>query len=98
MSVVRSALLAGALAAAFATVGCSSPPSRSDITDALITSGLSEEVARCAADALVDELSDDELVQLTERGGGGAPVDDPDRDDDASDRVRAALTACRDAS
>lgn len=91
-ALVLSAVLGlGALGA-----GCSSGPDHGEVVDALITSGLSEEQARCAADALFDELTEDELAQLADRGAGGAPVDDPDRADDAADRIRTALNACRD--
>lgn len=72
-----------------------STPDRAELTDALATSGLPQDVARCAADALVSELSQEELDVLVERGNGGVPVDDPDRDDDPADRLRAALAGCQ---
>lgn len=70
-------------------------PERDELVSSLMTSGLSEAVAECSADALFENLSDKELRQLTERGGGGAPVDDPNRSDDSSDKVRDAMTKCR---
>lgn len=88
-------VVAGALAT-LVLLGCGAPtPDRTELVDALETSGLPAEVARCAADALVGSLSSDQLDQLVERGNGGAPVDDPDRTDDAADRLREALSACQ---
>jgi len=90
----------GALAvglAALGVAGCSaSPPSQNELAQALEDSGLSAEMATCTSKAVIDNLSDEQLAELTERGAGGAPVDEPDRTDDAADKVREALTACRD--
>ena len=85
------------VAVAMAVVaGCSTDtPSSGELTDALVDSGLSEEVASCTAEAVLDTLSDDEVRLLVERGAGGAPQDDPDDDDDSADRLRLALDECR---
>ncbi|HWJ63352.1 MAG TPA: hypothetical protein VNS19_15385 [Acidimicrobiales bacterium] len=91
--------LAG-LAVACTAVGlgaCSTPaPSQGDLSEALVSSGLSKEVADCTASAFTDSLTKSELAELTERGAGGAPVDDPKRDDDSYDKLQKALVACRD--
>lgn len=86
-----AALLVGVLVAA-----CSAgTPSRNELVEALKTSGVPADVARCAADAMEDSLSSDQLAQIVERGPGGAPADDAERTDDPSDKVRAALAVCR---
>lgn len=77
-------------------VACSAAtPDRDELVGALQTSGVPADVARCAADAIEDSLSTDELAQIVERGPGGAPADDTERTDDPSDKVRAALAECR---
>ncbi|HWJ96994.1 MAG TPA: hypothetical protein VNQ33_02475 [Acidimicrobiales bacterium] len=90
--------LAG-LAVALTVLGagaCSSPaPSQRELTEALVDSGLSKKVADCAASALTDSLTKSELAELTERGAGGAPVDDPAKDDDSYDKLQKAMSACR---
>ncbi|HEX2578733.1 MAG TPA: hypothetical protein VHK88_20485 [Aquihabitans sp.] len=92
----RPVLAALALAGIAALGGCSGgAPDRTELVEALETSGVPAAAARCTADALVDTLDDDQLALLAERGPGGAPRDDPDRTDDTSDRLREALTACR---
>ena len=79
------------------TAACStSAPSRNELVDALRTSGLSKAESTCAADAIVDNLTDDEVAEIVERGGGGAPRDDPKDTNDTMDKLRAALTVCRD--
>lgn len=84
------------MAAAVVVAGCSAgAPSRSEFVDVLRTSGLSEQDAGCVADAVLGELSEDEVALIADRGPSGAPVDDPQRDDDANDRVRAAIAECR---
>ncbi len=70
-------------------------PSRNELVEALKTSGIPPDVARCAADAIEDSLSSEQLAQIVERGPGGAPADDTERTDDPSDKVRAALAVCR---
>lgn len=90
------AAVAVAAIALVALAGCSTPaPANDDIVDALVSSGLPEDVATCAADALTDTLTDDQLAELTERGGGGAPTDDPARTDDTADQLRDAMSRCR---
>ena len=77
---------------------CSSPvPSRTELVTALETSGIPRSQATCAADAILKNLSHDQVQLIVERGGGGVPPDDPKRTDDPSDKVRAALGVCRDA-
>jgi hypothetical protein len=75
--------------------GCAEAPSRSELVQALEASGIATERAECAADAVLDELSEEEIIELVERGPAGAPRDDPEATDDASDRVRDALAACQ---
>lgn len=70
-------------------------PSKADLRDALVDSGLSRQVSTCVADAVLDTLSPAEVEQLVERGPGGAPVDDPDRTDDSADKLRKAMDRCR---
>lgn len=87
-------MLAGCLGVG--AVACAAEPSgRDELARSLASSGLPQDVAGCAADALVDNLSSQELLDIAERGGGGAPVDDPERTDDSLDLVRAALAECR---
>lgn len=75
--------------------GCAGNPDQPELTDALVTAGVPEGVARCAADALIDNLSDDELAQLVTRGPGGAPRDDAEEPGEPADLLRDALAACR---
>jgi hypothetical protein len=85
------------VAVTVAAAACSAgAPSRDELVESLITSGLSESESTCAADAIVDNLTDDEIAQIVERGGGGAPRDDPQDADDTMDKLRAALNVCRD--
>jgi hypothetical protein len=87
---------AAVLALAVLVAACSAgTPSRNELVEALKTSGVPADVARCAADAMEDSLSSDQLAQIVERGPGGAPADDAERTDDPSDKVRAALAVCR---
>ncbi|MEO6987735.1 MAG: hypothetical protein ABI239_03715 [Aquihabitans sp.] len=72
------------------------PPNHSELVDAYESSGMPPALAECAADAILDNLSDHEVSMIVERGPSGAPVDDPDVDDEPIDRARAALTECRD--
>ncbi|MEZ5180877.1 MAG: hypothetical protein R2702_03235 [Acidimicrobiales bacterium] len=93
---LRRAVLGSAAVALALLAGCSTEaPGRDEIARSLRASGFSVEAADCAADALVDNLSDDQIAELAERGGGGAPVDDPNRTDDPADKVREAMNACR---
>lgn len=92
-------LLAGLGLAAVVLAGaaCSSPaPSQQDLTAALVSSGLSQKVADCTSKALTTSLSSSELAEITERGSGGAPVDDPKRADDSYDVLIRAMAECRD--
>ncbi len=83
-------------ALAVGAVSCADPkPSADDLEEALVRTGLDQEVAACAADALTENLSDHDLADLTLRGPGAAPVDDPKRDDDAYDQLRVAMDRCR---
>lgn len=75
--------------------GCAEAPSRDELVEALESSGIPAAKAECAADAVLDELTEDEIIEIVERGPAGAPRDDPDSSDDASDRVRAALAECQ---
>lgn len=80
---------------AFVLGGCAGAPSRGELVEALETSGIPTARAECAADAVIEELTDDEITEIVQRGPAGAPRDDPDSTDDASDRVRAALAECQ---
>lgn len=94
----RAFLLVVMAAGLGALTSCSSPvPTRTELVKALETSGIPAAQAMCSADAIVKNLSHDQVALIVERGGGGAPPDDPKRTDDTSDKVRAALAACRDA-
>ncbi len=44
--------------------------------------------------AIIDNLSDQELDLLVERGDTGPPRDDPKRNDDSMDRLRTAFSSC----
>ncbi|MCU1370605.1 MAG: hypothetical protein JWO77_1799 [Ilumatobacteraceae bacterium] len=86
-------LVAGLLGAA----ACSTPaPSEEDLAAALMTSGISKKVSECTADALAKSLTPSELAEITERGAGGAPVDDPKQTDESADKLVAAMARCRD--
>ncbi len=86
----------GVALAVLGGVGCSTPStSQQELAEALQASGLSKPVSECAAKAVIGSLSEDEVADLVERGGGAAPVDDPKREDDSSDKLRAAMDTCR---
>lgn len=100
MSRVRRAAV-GAVAVAFvvAVVGCATEvPSRQELVAAFESSGLSADEAGCVTDAVLDNLPDEDIIRLVERGQGAGPRDDTNRDDDPYDLTRAALTACREAA
>ena len=85
-----------ALVALVAMAGCSAPaPKQQDIADALVDSGISRKVADCTAKALTDSLSSSELAEIAERGGGGVPVDDPNKTGEGIDRLNEAMVRCR---
>lgn len=71
------------------------PPSRSELVAAYESSGMPPAQAECAADAILDNLSDHEVSMIVERGPSGAPVDDPDVADEPIDLARTALGECR---
>jgi hypothetical protein len=89
--------LAGVAGTAAAMLGgCGAEvPSRAELVESLERSGLPTAKAECAADAVLGELTDDEIIRIVERGPAGAPRDDPDVDGDSADRVRAALAECQ---
>ncbi len=70
-------------------------PSRSELVQLFETSGIPAAQSRCAADAILDTLSTKQVESIVQRGSSGAPLDDPDRTDDAADKVRDALATCR---
>ena len=76
--------------------GCgASAPSRAELVRSLKRSGMPAAEASCAAGAIFATLSDKQVAEIVQRGGSGAPYDDPKRTDDDMDKVRAALTKCR---
>ena len=80
----------------FGIASCSTPaPEQAELSDALVDSGLSRKVADCTASALTESLSSSELAEITERGAGGAPVDDPKVQGESIDELTKAMTACR---
>ena len=82
---------------AMAVLGaCAKSPSDPQLVDALTKSGIPKAEATCASKAIHASLTKAEIEQIVERGSGGAPQDDPKRTDDSLDKVRAALTVCRD--
>ena len=83
------------LVAAGLTACGTDPASSDDIKQGLVDAGVDAELAECAADAVVDNLSADQIVALMERGPAGAPRDDPERTEDDSDKVRAAIAECK---
>lgn len=92
----RGVLAGLAVAVVLLGAGCSSPaPSQSELSEALVASGLPEKVADCTASALTKSLTANELAELTERGAGGAPVDDPNKTDDSYDKLQKAMVTCR---
>lgn len=96
MARARVVLAGVAVACVVGLGGCGADvPSRGELVHALELTGISTEKAECAADAVLESLSDEQIALLVERGPAGAPRDDPDRSDDAHDRVRAALSECQ---
>ena len=92
---MRTAVVALGIGVTVVLVGCgSTPPKEQAIAAGLVDSGLSKKVADCTAKALVDSLTPSELAELAERGGGGAPVDDPKVTNDSSDKLNEALVEC----
>ena len=94
---VAASLLAGTLGVAAILGGCSKAPSEPDLVDALVRSGLTTEEAQCAARALYDNLPDDEIAAIAERGPS-AVQDDPDVSDEPIDVARSEIAACRSVS
>ncbi|WP_421120305.1 hypothetical protein ACE2AJ_02995 [Aquihabitans daechungensis] len=94
----RRALAAVVLLVGLAgAAGCATPaPEEQELSDALVSSGISRKVADCTAAALTDSLSSSDLAEITERGSGGVPVDDPEKTDEDIDKLTQAMSACRD--
>ena len=64
---------------------CAEPaPDRAELVDLLERAGISADESKCAAKAVVDNLTDAQIEDIMQRGGS-ALVDDPKRTDDASD-------------
>ena len=93
VALVLAALVGGAwyLVTSFEAV----PPTRSQLVAAYESSGMPTDQAECAADAILSNLSDHQVSMIVERGPSGAPVDDPEQDDEPIDRARAELNTCR---
>lgn len=96
----RAAALAGALLLAGSlTAGCAkASPDHDEFVKVLQQSGLPKAESECAADALFDSLSDDQIEKIMIAGASAVPRDDPARTDDPHDKVIKALAACRDAA
>lgn len=93
----RAGRVVAALAVVVALGACgTATPSRSELVDALRTSGVPAAEARCVVRAIFDTLTPAQIEQLYERGNGGVPRNEPSRGDDASDRLSAAMGTCRD--
>lgn len=93
----RLALGVAVLVSVVGLGACSTPnPSQDQFTESLVISGVDPEVAECTSKAVMDNLSDEQVRRINERGGGAAPVDDAAKPDEAADKVREALAACRD--
>lgn len=97
-----------AVAVALVLVGCShSAPSADELTETLMVAGMNEAQARCAAEAVTENLSDADIESIMKAGPSGVPFDRvPDEtkpDTDATRRVdtpevtaaRQALGECR---
>lgn len=93
-----AAVLAATLTLAVA--GCShSAPNADELTTTLMVAGMTEDQARCAAEAVTENLSDAAIESILETGPSGVPFDR----NESGDRVdtpevtaaREALAACR---
>jgi len=73
---------------------CSSTPERDELVDALTRAGLSRAEAECATAALYDNLTDDQIGAIAERGPS-AVIDDTDDPDEPIDIARREIAACR---
>jgi hypothetical protein len=81
---------------ALGVAACSTPaPPEKDLSAALVASGINKEVSACTAKALTTSLTPSELAEITERGAGGAPVDDPAKTGESADKLAAAMAKCR---
>jgi hypothetical protein len=94
----RSALAVAALGVVALGLGAcgADTPSRGQLADSLVRAGISRPVAECTAKAIVGTLSDDQLELIVERGPAAAPVDDPNVQGDAAERLDAAMRPCLD--
>lgn len=94
--------------ACLAVAGCAhSAPSADELTETLMVAGMNEEQARCAAEAVTDNLSDAEIESIMKSGPSGVPFDterdETKSDPDATKRVdtpevtaaRQAIGECR---
>ncbi|QXC61742.1 hypothetical protein KSP35_02540 [Aquihabitans sp. G128] len=92
----RGRLVPLALALVVAVAACSKPePSRTELVDVFRRTGMTSAEARCVSDAILDNLSDDQLDAIIERGPSGAPVDPAGSTDGVATKVRTALAACK---
>lgn len=94
--VLAGGWVVGVLAAAVSLAACGpSEPSRQDLRAALRDAGMSNDQARCVADAVVGDLSADEVKLIMRVGPAGAPTDDTTVDHQSIDRFNRSMTRCR---
>lgn len=89
-----------AMAVALVLAGCGhSAPSADELTETLMVAGMDEEQARCAAEAVTENLSDDDIESIMKAGPSGVPFDRNDAgnrvDTPEVEAARAALAECR---
>ena len=88
LSTAKRSLLAAFVAAASLVAGCSSAePSRTGVTEALITSGLPPAQARCAAAKLFTVLDGSQRRTLAEQGSGALTTS-------TSTKLSRAISSC----
>ena len=93
---VAALALAVTLGAMAVLGACAKTPTDPQLVDALVKSGIPKAEATCASKAIHASLTKAQIARIVERGSSGAPQDDATRTDDPLDKVRAALTTCRD--
>lgn len=87
-------LAAAAVVAVVAVTGCSKAPKQDELVDALMRAGLDRTEAQCAAAAVYDNLSKDQIEAITERGAS-AVLDDGNDPNEPIDKARREISECR---
>ncbi|MCB0978662.1 MAG: hypothetical protein KDB02_14515 [Acidimicrobiales bacterium] len=87
-------VVAAVVVAVVSITGCSKAPKQDELVDALMRAGLDRTEAKCAAAAVYDNLSKDQIEAIAERGAS-AVLDDSKNPNEPIDKARKEISECR---